>query len=115
MGPGEFPLRRWTINIYLVGTDGEDLPANCYEKATYLLHESFGKKQKQQKKPAPFTIEETGWGEFDMQITLTPVGVQQKSGEHTLTHDVNFQNERYEATHSVVCIRASLHRHGSRN
>lgn len=42
-----FPMRAWDISIYLVGQDGEDLPANCFEKATYLLHESFGKRQKQ--------------------------------------------------------------------
>ena len=42
-----FPMRAWDISIYLVGQDGEDLPANCFEKATYLLHESFGKRAKQ--------------------------------------------------------------------
>lgn len=42
-----FPMRAWNIAIYLVGPDGEDFPATCFEKATYLLHESFGKKAKQ--------------------------------------------------------------------
>jgi len=101
--PGALPLRNWDINIYLVGPDGEELPATCYEKATYLLHDSFGKRQKQVFKNPPFHISEQGWGEFDMQITLTPVGTQ-KGGEQTLTHDLNFLQERYEATHNVVCI-----------
>lgn len=40
-------MRGWDISIYIVGPDGEDMPANCFEKATYMLHESFGKRQKQ--------------------------------------------------------------------
>jgi transcription initiation factor IIF auxiliary subunit len=50
------------------------------------------------KKP-PFKIEEKGWGEFDMSIVLTGA---HKGGDHTLEHDLNFQSERYEATHTVV-------------
>ena len=52
------------------------------------------------KKP-PFRIDEKGWGEFEMTIVLTAVG---KGGDHTLEHDLNFQSERYEAKHQVVCI-----------
>lgn len=50
------------------------------------------------KKP-PFRIDEQGWGEFDMTIVLTAA---HKGGEHTLSHDLNFQSERYEAKHQVV-------------
>lgn len=42
-----FPMRGWNISIYLVGQDGEEIPATCFEKATYLLHESFGKRARQ--------------------------------------------------------------------
>lgn len=51
-------------------------------------------------KKAPFRIEEQGWGEFDMTIVLTAA---HKGGEHSLSHDLNFQSERYEAKHQVVC------------
>lgn len=40
-------MRRWEISIYLVGPDGEDMTANCFERAVYMLHESFGKRMKQ--------------------------------------------------------------------
>jgi len=96
-----FPMRGWNISIYLVGPDGEELPATCFEKATYLLHESFGKRAKQVVKQPPFTIKEKGWGEFDMTITLTPVGAP-KGGDTPLQHDLNFQQERYESTHTVT-------------
>ncbi|EME47635.1 hypothetical protein DOTSEDRAFT_69554 [Dothistroma septosporum NZE10] len=96
-----FPMRAWDVSIYLVGQDGEDLPANCFEKATYVLHESFGKRAKQTIRAPPFLIKEKGWGEFDMTITLTPIGAP-KGGDQTLPHDLNFQQERYESTHTVT-------------
>jgi transcription initiation factor IIF auxiliary subunit len=96
------PMRGWNIQIFLVSADGDELPATCYEKATYVLHESFGpKRMRQQFRRPPFRIDEKGWGEFDMQIVLTPIGIG-KSGEHTLAHDLNFQQERYESTHNVT-------------
>jgi transcription initiation factor IIF auxiliary subunit len=47
----------------------------------------------------PFGIEEEGWGEFDMSITLTTID---KGGEHNILHDLNFQKSRYEADHTIV-------------
>lgn len=95
-------MRGWTISIYLLSPEGEDLPASCFEKATYILHDSFGpKRMRQTIRRPPFTIHEKGWGEFDMQIQLTPIGTA-KSGEQTLAHDLNFQQDRYESTHNVT-------------
>lgn len=95
-------MRGWNISVYLLSPDGEDLTASCFEKATYVLHESFGaKRMRQTIRRPPFTIHEKGWGEFDMQIQLTPIGAG-KSGEQTLAHDLNFQQERYESTHNVT-------------
>lgn len=96
-----FPMRRWEISIYLVGPDGEDMPASCFDKAIYMLHESFGKRMKQTFKSPPFAITEKGWGEFDMSITLVPIG-SPKGGDQLIQHDLNFQQERYESTHSVT-------------
>ncbi|KAL5403185.1 hypothetical protein PMIN06_005307 [Paraphaeosphaeria minitans] len=93
-----FPMRSWSIEIYLVDDKGNDVQASCFEKAVYNLHPSFEKNKQTFKKP-PFKIEEKGWGEFDMTIVLTGA---HKGGDHTLAHDLNFQSEKYEATHQVV-------------
>ncbi|PSK42908.1 hypothetical protein B9Z65_6862 [Elsinoe australis] len=98
---GEFPLRRWSIKIYVQGEDGSELPATCFEKVTYKLHESFGTRAKQVFKQPPFEISEEGWGEFEMLVVLTPVG-NPKGGEATMVHDLNFAQERYESFHSVA-------------
>lgn len=42
--------------------------------------------------------QEEGWGEFDMTIVLHA----EKGQEHSITHDLNFQKERYETKHTLV-------------
>ncbi|KAJ9627879.1 transcription factor TFIIF complex subunit Tfg3 [Taxawa tesnikishii (nom. ined.)] len=163
-----FPMRRWNIEIFVQGPEGENLPATCFEKVTYKLHESFGKRATQGRctvrgnwsalteyavlevvkrnsrngwctlrardqerskarvttedghmqvmrnivnemlirfivvmRNVPFRIEEKGWGEFEMLVTMTPVGAP-KGGDTTIVHDLNFASERYDATHSVT-------------
>lgn len=56
------------------------------------------------KKP-PFRIQEEGWGEFDMRIVVTGID---KGGDHELLHDLNFQQERYEAEHKIVSRALSM-------
>jgi transcription initiation factor IIF auxiliary subunit len=50
------------------------------------------------KKP-PFKVEEEGWGEFDLGVTLHYV---EKEGTKELTHDLNFQDAKYESPHKLV-------------
>ena len=50
------------------------------------------------KKP-PFKLEEQGWGEFDMGLTLS---LAEKSGTKDLAHDLHFQSPKYEVKHVVV-------------
>ncbi len=38
-------MRSWNIEIYVVhSTSGEEIPATCFEKVTYKLHETFGER-----------------------------------------------------------------------
>lgn len=50
-------------------------------------------------KRPPFKVEEEGWGEFDLGVTLHYV---EKEGQKELTHDLNFQDSRYESPHRLV-------------
>jgi hypothetical protein len=38
-----FPMRSWSIEIFLVDDKGNDIQASCFEKAVYNLHPSFEK------------------------------------------------------------------------
>ncbi|KAF2709945.1 transcription initiation factor-like protein subunit [Pleomassaria siparia CBS 279.74] len=93
-----YPMREWSIEIFLLDEGGNEVTANVFEKVTYNLHPSFEKNKQVFKKP-PFRIQEKGWGEFEMSIVLSGL---LKNGDHTLDHDLNFQSERYEAVHWVT-------------
>ncbi|KAF2838299.1 SAS complex, SAS5 subunit/transcription initiation factor IID, subunit 14 [Patellaria atrata CBS 101060] len=96
-----FPLRGWSVEIALLTEDGQDVPATCFDKVIYKLHPSFEKRANQTFKKPPFKLQEEGWGEFDMQIEVFPLGGGKSSGIE-FTHDLNFQKERYEAVHSIT-------------
>ncbi|MCJ1478808.1 hypothetical protein MMC13_007492 [Lambiella insularis] len=93
-----FPLRQWSMQIFLLNEHGEEVPASVYSKATYHLHESFEKRAVQTITNPPFIIQEEGWGEFDMHIVLT---IMEKGGETTIQHDLNFSENHYETKHPV--------------
>ena len=127
------PLRNWNIELQLLGSHGEDVTADCFEKVVYKLHETFGQRATQSMhmrkivsacalktffcklpkltrvldtafKTPPFRIQEEGWGEFDMLLVLTP---KDKGAEITVAHDLNFQSEHYETKHPIVSPYAS--------
>lgn len=95
-----YPMRSWSIEIWLLNDRDEEVPATIFEKVTYELHPSFPKPRQTFKKP-PFKIDEEGWGEFDMQITLSTL---HRGGDHTVSHDLNFLQERYESRHVIVSL-----------
>ncbi|KAJ3255987.1 YEATS domain-containing protein 4 [Boothiomyces macroporosus] len=54
--------------VYLKGADGEDI-SYFIEKVVFKLHESFAVPIREIKSP-PFQVSETGWGEFNIAITM---------------------------------------------
>ncbi len=89
--------QRTTCTLHLTRTNRVSLLDMTAEFYSVANHDTVFKKP-------PFRIDEKGWGEFDMTIVLTAIG---KGGDHTLEHDLNFQQERYEAKHQVVSARYS--------
>merc|ERR1719235_401524 len=62
----EFHSHRWTV--YLRSPTGEDL-SHLLSKVVFSLHQSFAQPTRTVTQP-PFEVTETGWGEFDIGITL---------------------------------------------
>lgn len=101
-------MRKWSIKLVAVGPNNTEVPATFIEKVTYKLHPTFEKPTRGNpfstrltkviKRP-PFKVEEEGWGEFDLGVTLHYV---EKEGIRELTHDLNFQETRYESPHKLV-------------
>jgi transcription initiation factor TFIID/TFIIF subunit len=86
-----FPMREWSIQVSLVNDKGVEVPATIFDKVTYALHPTFTNPVRSFKKP-PFTIQEQGWGGFDIPITLTLI---EKGGDKKMNHDLNFYKEKY--------------------
>lgn len=46
-----FPLRSWSIELYLLNEHGEEVPATLFDKVIYRLHPSFGERANQSMSP----------------------------------------------------------------
>ncbi|KAH3680712.1 hypothetical protein WICMUC_000183 [Wickerhamomyces mucosus] len=104
-----FPMREWSIEIFLLSSNSnsssnsdnnnkdELIPATIFDKVTYHLHPTFVNPNRSLKSP-PFKIQEKGWGEFELFITLN---LLEKSGERKISHDLNFQQNHYEIDHKI--------------
>jgi transcription initiation factor IIF auxiliary subunit len=42
-----FPLRAWSIELYVLNENGEQVSANLFDKVVYRLHPSFGERANQ--------------------------------------------------------------------
>ena len=36
-----YPMKEWTVELYILDQDGKERPARCFTKVTYNLHPSF--------------------------------------------------------------------------
>lgn len=93
-------MRSWSVELHMLDDNGNTIPASIFEKVTYELHPTFPK-PKQTFKAPPFRIDEKGWGEFDMVLRCTLKG-KGADRDHPISHDLNFQKERYEAMHTLT-------------
>lgn len=92
-----FPMKEWTVEIYILDQDGKEHPARCFTKAVYHLHPSFEQPDQTFTEP-PFKCTNEGWGEFEMTIDMFTT---EKGGKSTIAHDLNFAKPTYEQTHKI--------------
>lgn len=79
----------------------EEVAATILDRVTYTLHPTFANPIRTLKH-SPFRVEEQGWGEFDIPITVHLVGLPGKQGERKFNHDLNFLQEKYTVDHVVL-------------
>ncbi|KAL3955986.1 hypothetical protein ACCO45_008832 [Purpureocillium lilacinum] len=82
----EFPMREWSIKLHLLDEDGNERPADVFTKVVYNLHPTLHQ--------APFICSNEGWGEFEISIDCYTT---EKTKLAPIIHDLNFQQEHYEA------------------
>ncbi|KAH6849922.1 transcription initiation factor IIF-like protein [Chaetomium sp. MPI-CAGE-AT-0009] len=93
-----FPMKEWTVEVYILDQDGKEKPARCFTKAVYHLHPSFANPVQTFMEP-PFKCTNEGWGEFEMSIDLFTT---EKGGKQTIIHDLNFAAAQYDNVHTVT-------------
>ncbi|KAM0477049.1 hypothetical protein ACHAPX_006008 [Trichoderma viride] len=94
----EFPMRQWSLRLFLLDEDGNERPGDVFTKVVYNLHPTFENPTQTFTKP-PFICSNEGWGEFEIGIDLYTT---EKTKLAPIIHDLNFQQEKYEVTHTVV-------------
>ncbi|KIX08252.1 uncharacterized protein Z518_02908 [Rhinocladiella mackenziei CBS 650.93] len=98
-GVAGFPLRHWSMKIVLLHADTkQEIDADIFDSVTYQLHESFGEKARQTITKPPFRVAEDGWGEFELAIEMKDLAGK----THTVVHDLNFANARYETKQIIT-------------
>ena len=97
-----FPFREWSVEVLAAPSSagqGEKWPLeNWIEKVEFKLHESFENPIKTFGE-APYKVQEIGWGEFRMAITIHCK--DEISAPVTFLHDLAFQPETNEKLHVI--------------
>lgn len=106
-------MRKWSIQITMLDSEGKEIPAKILDKVTYTLHPTFANPIRVIKQQ-PFKIEEQGWGEFDIPISIHILGINGKPGERKFQHDLNFLKEKYVNDH-VISIPVGPHKNPQLN
>ncbi|KAK0722580.1 RanBP1 domain-containing protein [Lasiosphaeria miniovina] len=92
-----FPMKEWTVEIYILDQDEKEKPAKCFTKVVYHLHPSFENPVQTFLDP-PFRCRNEGWGEFEMTIDMFTT---EKGGKTSIQHDLNFTASTYNNIHNV--------------
>ncbi|KAJ4304234.1 transcription factor TFIIF complex subunit Tfg3 [Collariella sp. IMI 366227] len=92
-----FPMKEWTVEVYILDQEGKEKPARCFTKVVYNLHPSFENPVQTFMEP-PFKCTNEGWGEFEMTIDLFTT---EKGGKQSIVHDLNFAAPQYENIHTL--------------
>ncbi|XWW98059.1 hypothetical protein V2A60_006055 [Cordyceps javanica] len=94
----EFPMREWSIRLFLLDEDGNERPGDVFTKIVYNLHPTFENPTQSFTKP-PFACTNEGWGEFEISIDCYTT---EKTKLAPIIHDLNFLEPKYESVHNVV-------------
>ncbi|OAA64171.1 transcription initiation factor subunit [Niveomyces insectorum RCEF 264] len=92
-----YPMKEWTVEVYILDEAGKEKPARCFQKVVYNLHPSFENPVQTFHEP-PFKCTNEGWGEFEMTIDCYTT---EKGGKQSILHDLNFASPTYENIHTI--------------
>jgi len=95
----EFPMREWSMRIFLLDEDMNERPADVFTKVVYNLHPTFENPVMTFTKP-PFLISQEGWGEFEISIDLYTT--EKTKIQPSVIQDLNFAKNKYESIQDIT-------------
>ncbi|RKP08156.1 yeats family-domain-containing protein [Thamnocephalis sphaerospora] len=95
---GQYPWRKWQITLF--EEEGGRLDDNMpfVSKVVFRLHEDFKRPNRSVTQP-PFTVEEEGWGGFEIPISI--FFHNSNTRPFTFVHDLRFDYNVYESSVDV--------------
>jgi len=94
----EFPMRSWSMRLFILDEDGNERPADVFTKVVYNLHPTFENPVQTFTKP-PFICSNEGWGEFEIGIDCYTT---EKTKLQPIIQDLNFLETKYSSVHDVT-------------
>lgn len=91
-------MREWSMKVFILDQEGNEHPADVFQKVVYNLHPTFENPVQTFTEP-PYRCSNEGWGEFEIVIDLYTT---EKTKLTPIIQDLNFQKEEYSSTHSVT-------------
>ncbi|AMD22720.1 HHL050Wp [Eremothecium sinecaudum] len=91
------PTRRWSMEIYMLDEHSNEVDADIFESCTYILHPSFSRPKRKISWP-PFTLDEQGWGEFELKIICQFI---HNGGKVMIPHTLLFSEDAYAVDFSI--------------
>ncbi|KAF9436006.1 hypothetical protein BGZ76_005041 [Entomortierella beljakovae] len=94
-----FPMRKWRISLCGLNSNGDEEPMDYVDYVEYILHDTFETPVRKVME-YPFSLQEKGWGEFDMKIAL--YFTDNSMPPFIFDHDLNFQSSHYEVPQTIT-------------
>lgn len=82
-------MRKWSVQISMLDSQGKEHPAKILDKVTYTLHPTFANPIRTLKQQ-PFRVEEQGWGDLIYQLQFISWVFQGKLVNCKIQHDLTF-------------------------
>lgn len=95
--PNELPLRRWTVEMYMLNDNQQEETLDIITHCLYKLHPTF-RNPRQVKTVPPYLIDEIGWGQFDLEIECK---LFDGLGSFHINHSILFKDNAYSIDYVI--------------
>lgn len=93
----DLPQRHWKVELCMLDEAEKEIEIEIVARCTFYLHETFNDPVRSFDHP-PFSVEEDGWGEFDIKIVCECI---ENGGKFTIHHPLTFDEPAYAIDYDI--------------